>query len=166
MNWVDIISLVTWGLGAAVGLVAGFIRIWPVLAFALGGTGIGGTIGYLVGPGFFGFVDSEEGRIAAAFLLVFALMVLLGAVVTHAMRGPLSIASALTAIFPLGGLLNHVGDMLGGTLLCCVFVSVILIALQQLPVPRVADALQTASIAYGPMGWVDRYVASIEISLQ
>ena len=42
--------------------------------------------------------------------------------------------------------------------------SVILIALQQLAVGSVGEAIDGSSFASGPISWIDRYVASIELS--
>ena len=95
-----------------VGLVDGFMRGWVPFAFLLAGMGFGGTLAIVIGPGLFRFVSSESGQAAAGFFLVFFLMLLLGAVITYPLRGPLTMASSLTVLFPMGFLLNRLGGLL------------------------------------------------------
>ena len=147
-----------------VGLVVEFMRVWVPFAFLPAGMGFGGALGIVLGPVIFRFVETEDTQTALAFFLVFFLMLLLGGVVTYATRGPLTLASALTFVSPLGALLNRVRGLLAGALFSCILLSVILIALQQIPVVVVAKGIQYSSFASGPIGVVDRYVASIEVS--
>ncbi len=147
-----------------VGLVVGFMRVWVPFAFLLAGMGFGGALGIVLGPVIFRFVETEDTQTALAFFLVFFLVLLLGGVVTYAIRGPLTLASALTFVSPLGALLNRAGGLLAGALFSCILLSVILIALQQIPVVAVAKSVQNSSFASWPIGVVDRYVASIEVS--
>ena len=164
MNWVDTISLVTWVVGAAVGLVSGFIRIWILFAFLLAGVGFAGGFAFAIGPSLSRVLETEGAQLAAAFLVVFALMQLLGAFITYLLRHLLSIASALVSVMPMGFLLNRGGGLVAGLVYGCVFVSVILIALQQWPADTVARGIEETSFAHRPIGWVDHYVSSIEIS--
>ena len=156
--------MVAWWSGALVGLVAGFMRGWVPFAFLLAGMGFGGTLAIVIGPGLIRFVSSESGQAAAGFFLVFFLVLLLGALVTYALRGPLTMASSLTVLFPMGFLLNRLGGLLVGVLFPCILLSVILIGLQQIPVVAIAKGIEDSSFASGPISWVDRFVASIELS--
>ena len=51
-----------------------------------------------------------------------------------------------------------------GVLFPCILLSVILIGLQQIPVVAIAKGIEDSSFASGPISWVDRFVASIELS--
>ena len=164
MNWVDTLSLAAWGSGLAVGLFAGLMRVWLPLLFLMVGMGFGGALGEVIGPAFSPFIDSERGQTAAAFLVVFAAMMLFGAFITLAAFGPLTIASSLVSVIPMGATINKAGGVLLGLLFTGTFLAVVLIGLQQIPVKSVSRAIDESSIASAPLGWVDRYVASIEIS--
>ncbi len=150
--------------GMSVGLLAGFLKIWLPLLFLLAGTGFAGALATAFGPSLLGFLDSENTQLAAAFLVVFAAMQVMGAVVHTLMSYPLTVASAMVSLVPMGALLNRAGGILAGLLYGCVFLSVILIALQQVPVDSIAEGMDESSYAHRPIGWVDRYVASIEIA--
>lgn len=164
VNWVDTISLIAWAAGAAIGLFSGFIKIWIPFAFLLAGVGIAGSLAFAFGPSFSGVLGTEEAQLTAVFLVVFILMQLLGAAIAYLTRHFMSIASTFVSLVPMGALLNRGGGLLAGLVYGCVFISVIFIALQQWPVDPVAKGVQESSIAQRPIAWVDRYVASIEIS--
>ena len=146
------------------GLFAGFIKISVTFAFLLAGVGFAGGLANVIGPSFSGFLGSESSQTAAAFLVVFAAMQVLGAIVAALLRKPVSIASGLSALFPMGFLFNRGGGVMAGVLFGWISVSVFLISLQHWPVDAVGRGINESSIARGPIGWVDRYAASIEIS--
>ena len=146
------------------GLVVGFMRVWVPLAFLLAGMGFAGGLGPLVGPGIFGFIDSESGQTVAGFFLVFGLFMLLGAVVSRVLWKPMGVMSALMSLLPVGALFNRFGGLLAGTLFGCVFLSLVFMGLQQYPVNSVGRAMGESSFAAKPVGWVDRYVATLEFS--
>lgn len=163
VNWVDTISLIAWVAGAAIGLFSGFIKFSIPFAFLLVGVGIAGSLAVSFGPSLFGVLGAESAQLAAAFLIVFALLQLLGGVIAYLTRHLLGIASTLVSVTPMVGLLNRGGGLLAGFVYGCVFISVILISLQQWPVGAVAEGLQEATISYRPIAWVDWFVGSIEI---
>ena len=140
------------------------MRIWVPFAFLMTAIAFGGGLSSLVGPAVFGFIESEARQELAGFFLVFAGILSVGAIIALAVWGPLSVASTLMSLVPWGGLLNRVAGLLMGTLLGLILLSVILIGLQQYPVSAVGRAIAESSVASAPIGWVDRYVASIEIS--
>ena len=164
MNWVDVLSIVAWGSGAAWGLSAGLMRAWVPFLFLLAGVGFAGTLGIVIGPALSWLVDSEGGQAAVAFLIVLSPMLLLGIWVTVATRKPLSVAFSLVELFPMALLFNRAGGILMGALLGCVLIAVLLLSLQQIPVNSVGAAIEESSFASGPIKWVDRYVASVEFS--
>ena len=164
MNEVDIIFCLAWGSGALAGLVAGFLRAWISFAFLLAAVGFGGALGLLIGPGVFPFLDGEDRQAAAGFFLIFLPVTLIGVLVTNALRVPLGLASASMFLFPAGFLLNRLGGAAGGALYCGVFVSILLILLQQWPAEPIGRAIADSSFSSEFVGWVDRIVASIEIS--
>ena len=160
----DVISLAAWALGALAGLAAGLFRLWLPVLFLLAALGLAGGFGILIGPGIFFFMESESGQALAGFSLVFAAMAAIGVMVTAAMWKLLSAGSSLISLLPVGALLNWAGGLLLGAFAGLMLVSVILISLQQYPVPSVGRAIAKSSLASGPIHWVDRYVASLEIS--
>ena len=160
----DVISVVAWGSYALMGLVAGFMRVWVPLTFLLVGMGFAGGLAPLIGPGIFGFIDSESSQTVVGFFLVFGVFMLLGAVITRVLWGPLTVMSTLMELFPIGALFNRLGGLLVGTLFGCVFLSLVLMGLQQYPVNAVGRAMGESSFAVKPIGWVDRYVATLEFS--
>ena len=162
----DVISLAVWGASASWGLTAGLMRVWIPLLFLLAGMGFAGGLASLVGPGVFGFTDGESGQVVTGFFLVFGLMLLLGAVITYAIRGPLTIMTALMVVFPSGALFNRFGGLLAGTIFGCAFLSLVLIGFQQYPVNVVGRAIGESSFASKTLGWVDQYVATLEFSAE
>ncbi len=156
--------LASLGTGVLMGVVAGLTRIWVPVAFLLVGVGLSGGIGDMIAPAFSLVSDSETGQTAAGFLLVFMVIMLAGAFITLALLVPLTVLSTLVPLIPMGSLINRAGGALLGLLLGVVFISVVLIGLQQIPVEAVGRALGESAFASGPIGWVDRFVASIEIS--
>ena len=164
MNWVDVLSLAFWTIAALWGLKSGLMYAWLPFLFLLAGAGFAGALGLLIGPALFPFIDTAAGQAATGFFLVFAAFGLLGAVVTKAMRPLLMAASRLSSLSPTGALFNQGGGLLIGVLFGCILLSVVLIGLQQLPAGAVGRALDESSFAGKPVGWVDRYVASLELS--
>lgn len=160
----DVISLVAWVAGAAVGFGSGFIKIMIPFMFVALGAGFASSLAFAFGPSLFRFIETEDGQTAAAFLVVFAALQLLGCLLAHQVRRPVSIFSSLVSVFPTGSLFNKGGGLAGGVIAACLFVSVVLIALQQLPVEGVGRAIGESSFSYKPIGWVDRFVAAIEIA--
>ena len=160
----DVISLVAWVAGASVGFAAGFIKIMIPFVFVVSGVGFAGALAFAFGPSLLRFMETGDGQTAAAFLVVFVALQLLGCLLAHLVRRPMSIFSSLVSVFPVVSLINKAGGLAGGVFAACVFVSVILIALQQLPVEGVGRAIEDSSFASGPIGWVDRFVAAIEIA--
>ena len=153
-----------WSVGAAIGLFYGFIRMWVPFAFLIAGVGLAGALAFAFGPSLSGVLETEGSQLKAAFFAVFVIAQLLGAFIAYTMRHLMVIASALVSVFPMGALLNRGGGVVAGPLYGCIFVSVILIGLHQWPVDTVTRGVQESSFAHMPIGWVDRYVASIEIS--
>ena len=160
----DTISLLAWVAGAVIGLLAGFIRIWLPFLFLVAGTGVAGAMAIVIAPGLSGFIDRESAQTAAAFLAVFAAIELVGVVIAHSFRHAMAMASVWVSLFPMGSLLNRSTGMVAGALFGCILMSVIVVSVQQWPVESVGKGISESSFAGGPIGWVDRYVASIEIS--
>ena len=140
------------------------MRAWVPLAFLLAGMGFAGGLGPLIGQGVFGFIETESGQTVAGFFLVFGVILLLGAVITRAAWRPLGVMSVLMSAFPMGALFNRFGGLLAGTIIGCAFLSIVLMGLQQYPVNAVGRAIGDSSFAARPIGWVDRYVATLEFS--
>ncbi len=164
MNWVDTISLTAWVVGAVAGLFFGFIRIWIPFAFLMAGVGFAGALALAFGPSLSGLLETEGAQLTAAFFVVFAISQLLGAFIAHTTRHFMSIASVLVSVAPMGALFNRTGGFAAGLVYGCIFVSVILIGMHQWPLETVTKGVQESSFAHRPIGWVGRYVASIEIS--
>ena len=164
MNWVDTISLTAWVVGAAAGLFFGFIRIWIPFAFLIAGVGFAGALAFAFGPSLSGLLETEGAQLIAAFFVVFAISQLLGAVIAHTTRHFMSFASELVSAAPMGALFNRAGGFAAGLVYGCIFVSVILIGMHQWPLETVTKGVQESSFAHRPIGWVDRYVASIKVS--
>ena len=150
--------------GLALGLLGGFLKLLIPFLFLLAGVGVAGTVSMAVGPSLPEFLGNEHARVAIVFLVGFAALQAVGRVVAALMS--IGIAAATTAVSaaPVGALLNRAGGAMAGLIYGCVLVSVLLIALQQIPVSSVSDAIRESSFAHRPIGWVDRYVAAIEIA--
>ncbi len=150
--------------GLAFGLLGGFLKLMVPFLFLLAGVGLAGTVSMAVGPSLPELLGEEYAREAIVFLVVFAALLAVGGVVTSLVG--LGIAAATTAISvaPVGALLNRAGGAVAGLIYGCVVLSILLIVLQQIPVPSVAEAIGESSFAHRPIGWVDKYAPSIEIS--
>ena len=164
VNWVDTTMLIACLGGLAFGLLGGFLKLMIPFLFLLAGVGLAGTVSMAVGPSLPELLGEEHSREAIVFLVVFAALLAVGGVVSSIMS--LGIAAATTAISvaPVGALLNRAGGAVAGLIYGCILLSVLLIALQQIPIPSVYDAVGDSSFAHRPIGWVDRYAPSIEIS--
>ncbi len=163
MNWVDVLSLAGWAGAALWGLRSGLILMWLPLSFLFAGMGVAGGLGYIIGSAILGFIDTESGQAAAGYFLILAAFLLLGAIVTRSISGPLKIVSLLWTLFPTGALINRAGGIVSGALFGCVLLSVIFIGLQYWPVSAIDRAIGESSFAQNPIGWVDRYMILPEI---
>ena len=132
-----------------------------ILVFSMG---IAGMAALAIGPSLSWIGDSERGGAAAAFLVVFAFLIVAGAFINLLLRIPLTMASSMVSKIPVVNLLNRAGGLISGVLFGWLLISVTLIGLQQLPVGTVGKSIDAASFASGPISWADRYVASIEIA--
>ena len=150
--------------GAAWGLGYGFIRIGFACGFLIAAMGLAGTAAFAIGPSLLWLRDSESERTAAAFLVVFVLLLVIGAIVNFLIKIPLTMVTALVSVVPIVNKLNRGGGLIAGLLFGWVLVSVALIGLQQLPVPAVGRGIEQATFASGPIGLVDRFVATIDLS--
>ena len=150
--------------GAAAGLFLGFIRIWIPFAFLMAGVGLAGALALVFGPSLSGLLETEGAQLTAVFFVVFAISQLLGAFIAHITRHFLSIASVLVSVAPMGALFNRVGGFAAGLVYGGIFVSVILIGMHQWPLDTVTKGVKESSFAHRPIGWVDRFVAAIEIA--
>ena len=156
--------MVAWVTGAAAGFAAGFVRTMIPFVFVVAGVGLAGTLAVDYGSVVFGFLDTEGSRTAALFLMVFMALQLVGSLISYLVRNPMSIVSTLVSMVPVGLPFNKGAGLAAGIVAAGIFVSVILIGLQQLPIERVGEGIRDSAIAREPMGWVDRVVAPIEIS--
>ena len=150
--------------GLAFGLVGGFLKIVIPFLFLLAGVGLAGTVSMAVGPALPEFLDGEHSQTAVVFLVALAALQVVGLVVAGLMSLGVAAASAAVSVTPMGSLLNRSGGAAAGLVYGCVLLSVFLIALQQIPVASVSDAIGESSFAHRAIGWVDAYAPSIEIS--
>ena len=164
MNWVDILFLIAVISGAAWGLGYGFIRIGFACGILIAAMGLAGTAAFAIGPSLSWVRDSESERSAAAFLVVFVLLMVVGAMVNFLIKIPLTMVTALVSVVPIVNKLNRGGGLIAGLLFGWILVSVALIGLQQLPVAAVGKGIEQATFASGPIGLVDRFVATIDLS--
>jgi hypothetical protein len=166
VNWVDFAFLIAVGSGALWGLGYGLIRVGFACGLLVASIGIACTAAFAIGPSLSWFGDTESEQTAAAFLIVFALMMVAGAFVNFLIRIPLTMATTLVSRIPVASKLNRGGGLIAGLLFGWVLLSVSLIGLQQVPVGNVGEGIDESTIASAPIGWVDRHVASIEISTE
>ena len=150
--------------GLTVGLFVGFLRIMFPFLFLLAGVGLAGMVSEGTALALPEFLGAEYSRMAIVFLVVFAALQAIGAMVSALMSLVMTAASTAVSAAPTGALLNRIGGAAAGLIYGCVFLSVILIALQQIPVDYIASAMEESSFAHGLIGWVDEYSHSIEIS--
>ena len=150
--------------GLATGLVGGFFKILLPFIFLLAGVAVAGTISNAVGPALPEVLGDDHSQTAVVFLVVLAALQAAGFMLSGILSLAMMAASAAVSATPMGALFNRAGGAVAGLLYGCVFVSVFLIALQQIPVESVAEAIGDSSFAHRPIGWVDKYAPSIEIS--
>lgn len=150
--------------GLAVGLLAGFLKIMLPFLFLLAGVGLADAVSVSVGSSLPEFLGGEHSRIAIVFLVVFVILQAIGAMVSSLMRVAMTAASAAASAAPNVALLNRSAGAAAGLIYVWMFLSVFLIALQQIPVTAISEAIGESSFAHWPIGWADRFVASIEIS--
>ena len=156
--------LIAVGSGAAWGLGYGFIRVGFSLGLLIAAMGLASSAALAIGPSLSWLRDSDSERSAAAFVAVFVPLMAAGALINFLIRIPLTMATALISMVPIANKVNRAGGLIAGLLFGWVLVSVALIGLQQLPVSPVGKGLDQATFASGPIGWVDRYVAAVEIT--
>ena len=150
--------------GLAVGMLGGFLKIMLPFLFLLVGVGLAGTVSEAIAPSLPEFVGGEHTRMAIVFLVVFAALQAAGAMFSALAGLAITAASTAVSAAPTAALINRCGGAGAGLIYGCVFLSVSLIALQQVPVDSVAQAIGESSFAHWPIGWVDKYSPSIEIS--
>ena len=150
--------------GLAMGLAGGFLKIMLPFLFLLAGVGLAGTVSMAVGPALPEFLGGERSQTAVTFLVVLAALQVVGFVVSGLMSLGIAAASAALSATPMGDLVNRSGGAVAGLVYGCVLLSVFLVALQQVPVESVSDAIGESSYAHRAIGWVDAYAPSIEIS--
>lgn len=146
------------------GLLGGFIKTMIPFLLLVCGVGLAGTVAFALGPSLPEFLTEEESRMALVFLVVLTVLQLLGLMLSSLTSVATTAATTVVSATPTGALLNRGGGALAGLVYGCVFLSVFLIALQQIPVTAIADAIGEASFANRPIGWVDRYAPTVEIS--
>ncbi|MYC36448.1 MAG: hypothetical protein F4X66_05990 [Chloroflexi bacterium] len=164
MNWLDTISVVAWASGALAGYVGGLFRIFVPFLFLVSAIALAGALGLLIGPLVFFFVEDAARQDVAGFFLVFAAMLGVGLLVTLPMWGLLSAATPLMSVFPMGRQINRIGGLLMGAFSGMALLAVVIIGLQQYPVASVGQGMAESSFATEPVHWLDRYIATIEIS--
>ena len=150
--------------GLAFGLLGGFIKIMLPFLLLICGVVLAGTAASAFGPVLPEFLGGEHSRTAVVFLLVLAVLQVLGLMVFGLFSLAMTAATTAVSATPTGALLNRSGGAIAGLIYGCVLLSVFLIALQQIPVAPIADAMSESSFAHGPINWVDRYAPSIGIS--
>ena len=150
--------------GLAFGLLGGFLKIVIPLLFLLCGIALAGGVSAGVGAALPDLLGGERSQIAIVFLLALAGLLVVGMAVAGLVSLGVTAASAAVSATPMGAMLNRAGGAVAGLVYGCVLLSVFLIALQQVPVASVSDAIGESSLAHGPIGWVDKYTPAIEIS--
>lgn len=150
--------------GSAFGLLGGFLKLIIPFLFLLVGVGLAGWVSMAVGPSLPEVLGGEHTLTAIVFLVVFAALLSVGGVVASLASLAMAAATTAVSVAPLGSLLNRAGGAMAGLIYGCVLLSVVLIALQQIPIPSVYDAIDESSFAHRPISWVDRFVAAIEIA--
>ena len=156
--------MVVWVSSGLVGYSAGMLRVFLPFMFVVSAIALAGSLGLLIGPLVFFFVEDAARQDVAGFLLIFAAMLLLGLLVTLPMWGILSAATPLMSVFPMGKQMNRVVGLLMGVFTGFALLAVILIGLQQYPVDLVGQGLAESSFASEPVRWLDHYIATLEIS--
>ncbi len=156
MNWVDIVSLVVWGVAALWGLQAGLVKTWIPFSFVIAGLWIAGDFGGWLGQSFSGFIESENRQTLAGFFVIYAAMLLMGGAIAYAASGIMSLASPVVSLVPFGALFNRFGGLIMGAVMGGILLAVALSGLQQYPVAEVSAAVSESSLGGVPVGWFDR----------
>ena len=140
----------------AFGLLSGFLKLMIPFLFLLGGVVLAGAASSAVAPSLPEFLGGEHARTAVVFLLALSVLVVVGVMVSGLASIAMTAATTAVHATPKGALLNRSGGAAAGLIYGCVLLSVVLIALQQIPVTFIADAMSESSFAHWPIGWVDR----------
>ena len=164
VNWIDIIFILALGTGAAVGLVAGLMRVWVPFAFLMAGMGFAGGLVFAIVPEVFGSVENEARRELAVFGLAFIAFLALGALITGISWRALSFVSTLLDVVPMGILINRAGGILLGAFSSLIFLSVIMLSLQLYPYSRVAKAIDDSSFAGKAFAFVERFTTTMDFT--
>lgn len=126
MNWIDIAIVVVWGISAFWGFSTGFLQVVVPLASMVVGLALASRIGDSVGNVFSSFTGNENAQSVAGFMLIFGLIFILGAIISHLGR-------TLLRIIPLAGLVNSIAGMAAGLLVGFLLLSGVLTGIQRFP---------------------------------
>lgn len=156
--------MVVWASGALLGYSAGMLRVFLPFVFLVSAIALASALGLLIGPLVFFFIEDAARQDVAGFFLVFAATLGVGLLVTLPMWGLLSAATPLMSVFPMGKQINRMGGLMIGTFSGLALLAVVITGLQQYPVTSVGQGMAESSFASEPVRWLDRYIATLEIS--
>jgi uncharacterized membrane protein required for colicin V production len=126
MNWIDIAILVVWGISVLWGFSVGLLQVVVPLVSLVIGLALASRIGDSVGNIFSVVTDNENAETVAGFLLIFAVVFVLGVITSF-------IARRVLGMIPLFGLANKVAGMAAGLLIGFILLSGILTGIQRFP---------------------------------
>ena len=150
--------------GLGFGLLSGFLKVVVPFVLLLVVVGLAGAASGAIGPSLPGALGGEHSQIAIAFLVVFVALQVMSMMVSFFVGVAMTAATAAVSVMPMGALLNRAGGALAGLFHGCILLSVLLIALQQIPVGSISVAIEESSFAHRPIDWVDKLAPSIELS--
>ena len=139
MNWIDIAILAVWGISALWGFSAGLLQVVVPFVSLVVGLALSSRIGDSVGNIFSGFTDNENAQTVAGFILIFAVLFVLGGITSF-------MARSVLRIIPLFGLANSLAGMAAGVLVGFLLLSGILTGIQRFPFEDLDETIDESAL--------------------
>ncbi len=139
MNWIDIAILAVWGISALWGFSAGLLQVVVPFISLVVGLALSSRIGDSVGNIFSGFTDNENAQTVAGFILIFAVLFVLGGIISF-------MARSVLRIIPLFGLANSLAGMAAGVLVGFLLLSGILTGIQRFPFEDLDETIDESAL--------------------
>ena len=156
MNWLDIVILLVWALMAAWGGSVGLIAILFHLVTLAASLALASRVGPMLGDFFTPLSGREEVQTVAGFIVVFAVLFIIFAVISFMLRRVLGFV-------PFFGLGDRLGGMAIGVLAGFVLLSGLLVGVQQLRSAEVDENIDNSAFGSFLVGQFDVVIRGIKL---
>lgn len=126
MNWIDIVILAVWGITALWGFSSGFLKLVVPFVSLMAGLALASRIGDSVGNIFSVITDNENAQAVGGLILILAVALVLGAIISF-------LARKVLGIIPFFGTADKLAGMTVGLLVGFVLLSGVLTGIQRFP---------------------------------